>query len=75
MASDEVDNKFSLEALKRTIDHNFKQWEKMASEVRPKLEDALTEHYGERCLDFEKDCLCCKVWKALDDVLCNPYLE
>lgn len=26
------------------------------------------EWYGERCADFEPDCLCCKFWKAFDEM-------
>ncbi|MFC0246444.1 hypothetical protein ACFOLL_04575 [Falsochrobactrum ovis] len=28
--------------------------------------EAITEHYGERCPDYDEDCFCCKVWSDYD---------
>ena len=27
------------------------------------IAEAITEQFGERCPDFDADCLCCKVWQ------------
>lgn len=31
-----------------------------------KIEEALTEHFGERCPDYEPGCPCCDAWAELD---------
>lgn len=32
------------------------------------IEEAITTKFGERCPDFDPDCHCCRVWRALDDL-------
>ena len=48
-----------------------------ASHIRTLAETVLLEHFGERCDDFEfeseSECDCCKRWRALDDLIDNPY--
>ncbi len=31
-----------------------------------KIEEAITEHWGERCKDFAKGCPCCDAWAEYD---------
>lgn len=33
-----------------------------------KIKEAITEHWGERCDDFDADCVCCQAWKEWDDL-------
>ncbi len=33
-----------------------------------KVEEAMIDHWGKRCPDFEKDCSCCRAWKEYDDL-------
>jgi hypothetical protein len=33
------------------------------------VEQALIEHWGERCPDFESGCVVCQVWKDYDDLV------
>jgi hypothetical protein len=33
------------------------------------IEDAITEYFGERCDDYEKNCVCCKAWQEYD-IMC-----
>lgn len=47
----------------------------MASHIRTIAMEMLEQHFGERCLEFEPDCECCKRWKALDDLVANPYAD
>ena len=30
------------------------------------IAEAITEHWGERCPDFDADCPCCKAWIRYD---------
>lgn len=30
------------------------------------IREAITEHFGERCPDFEPECFCCKAWAEYD---------
>lgn len=32
------------------------------------LRDWIEINYGERCPDFEKDCIVCKAWKMFDEL-------
>ena len=32
------------------------------------IKRVITEYLGERCPDFNADCLCCKAWKEYDDL-------
>ncbi|WP_430438969.1 hypothetical protein [Shinella sp.] len=32
------------------------------------IEEAIIAQFGERCPDFDPDCHCCRVWRALDDL-------
>lgn len=38
------------------------------------IEEAITEHWGERCLDHEPECPVCKAWGQLDN-LCREYAD
>lgn len=51
------------------------QFEMTARHTRTIAEVLLTEHFGERCPDFEPDCECCKRWKLLDELLNSPYSD
>ena len=33
-----------------------------------RIEQALTEWYGERCDEFESGCECCEAWKEFDEL-------
>lgn len=37
-----------------------------------KIEEALTEYFGERCPDYHKECVCCKAWQEYD-ILTRNY--
>ena len=43
------------------------------AKVRPSFEAFLVETWGERCPDYCEDCVLCAKWKALDDILENPF--
>lgn len=34
--------------------------------VLNEVEEAITEHWGERCLDYAEHCPCCKAWARYD---------
>jgi hypothetical protein len=46
-----------------------------AGYVRTLAEPLLLEFFGERCPDFCDACVCCRRWKALDDLLANPWAD
>lgn len=29
--------------------------------------------YGHKCKDFNPDCICCKKWKLLEELIENPF--
>ena len=33
------------------------------------IEEAITYYWGERCPDYEPECLCCKAWGEYEDML------
>ena len=33
------------------------------------VEQALTEHWGEKCADYESGCVACQAWKDYDDLV------
>jgi len=33
------------------------------------IEASIGDHYGERCNDFDPDCMLCRVWKRWDELL------
>lgn len=32
------------------------------------IAEAITEAFGERCPDYDKDCWCCRAWQQYDDL-------
>lgn len=30
------------------------------------IEEAILEHWGERCTDYQRGCPCCDAWQQLD---------
>lgn len=32
------------------------------------IEMAITERFGERCEDFDAECMCCRAWRMFDDM-------
>jgi len=53
-------------------------YEHFAASVRAfddRARDMLTEHFGERCEDFDADCPCCQRWAAYDTLVENPFDE
>ena len=36
--------------------------------MRTLLEEAITDHFGERCPDFEPGCPCCRAWAEFDEI-------
>ncbi len=53
----------------------YQRFSHLARAVRVEAEVLLVQEFGERCEDYEPECLCCKRWKALDDLIANPYEE
>lgn len=51
------------------------EFTKVASYIRVIATSLIEQHFGPRCPDFEKDCVCCQRWKALDELIDNPYEE
>lgn len=51
------------------------KFEVMAGHVRTIAEEMLTEQFGERCSEYDPDCMCCQRWKALDELVSNPFGE
>ena len=43
--------------------------------VRDEIEKLILTTYGERCPDFQEDCICCKKWAAFDTLVENPFEE
>lgn len=33
------------------------------------VREAVVEHWGERCSDFEPECFCCKAWAQYDQLV------
>ena len=50
-------------------------YDMMANHVRIVAEELIIKFWGERCEDFNQDCLLCNKWKQLDDLLENPFSE
>jgi hypothetical protein len=46
-----------------------------ADDVRITSERLIIEFFGERCNDYQQDCSICQHWKALDDLIENPFDE
>ena len=44
-------------------------------ENRDQVAEAITEHWGERCPDFEPTCWCCKAWAQYDALRAAPAAE
>ena len=38
----------------------------MPTEAMAKVEEAISEHWGDRCQDFDADCACCQTWSEYD---------
>jgi len=34
-----------------------------------KIEEAITEYWGEKCKDFDEDCPVCQVWREYEDLI------
>lgn len=49
------------------------RFDMMAGHIRTIAETMLREHFGDRCPDFEPNCISCQRWKLLDDLTANPY--
>ncbi len=47
----------------------------MAGHVRTVAGEMLREFFGERCPDFEKDCIGCQRWQHLDKLTDNPFTD
>lgn len=43
-----------------------------ADAIRQMVSPVWIEFYGERCPEFEPECLCCRKWAELDKLLENP---
>lgn len=56
-------------------DPDFIEFAKVAGYILVIGTSLLEQHFGPRCPDFEKDCICCKRWKALDDLIDNPFAD
>ena len=57
------------------MDEDFEVWDAESKIIRNLAEPLLEEYFGERCGDFEPDCVNCQRWKALDDLLDNPFKD
>jgi hypothetical protein len=44
-------------------------WARVAQDIKATSELYLTEIWGSRCQDFQKDCMVCQKWAALDALL------
>ncbi len=44
-----------------------------AGHIRTIAESILKEYFGDRCPDFDEHCEVCKRWKAMDDLIQNPF--
>lgn len=53
-----------------TIDKSIAQLNAEGAMIRAQAAMWLTEHFGERCKEFNAECICCKRWAAMD-VLCE----
>lgn len=42
--------------------------EKVEAERTDYIAEAITEAFGERCLDFAEGCACCEAWKQYDEL-------
>ena len=36
--------------------------------TNPELYEAITEHWGERCSEYDPGCFCCRAWDQFDAV-------
>lgn len=61
--------------MKEETEDPAKEFKMMAGHLRTIAYTLLVEFFGERCLDFEPDCECCKRWKMLDDLTENPFVD
>ncbi len=32
------------------------------------IEEAIAEYFGEKCPDYDADCICCKAWMQLESI-------
>ena len=56
------ENKKKLEMIERKR-HITDVQEEAENQI---LSDWIERNYGKRCLDYNKDCPCCKAWKCYD---------
>lgn len=52
--------------FKTKLSVDIAELEAGTDKVLRRLRRFLTENYGERCPDFDKDCPCCRVWVRYD---------
>lgn len=62
------------EQLTKEKDADCEKWEEMARKIRELAEPLLTEYF-DKCEDFEETCCACQRWKALEDLLENPFKD
>ena len=51
------------------------RFDMMAGYLKAVSETLITEHFGERCPDFDPDCECCRRWNLMDQLIENPYKQ
>lgn len=48
--------------------------EAASAEVINFCRDAITEHYGDKCAEFDPGCHCCLVWRAFEALVADKAL-
>lgn len=41
--------------------------------VLPPVQEFVVKWYGERCPDYDPDCIVCQHWKMVDELFRNPF--
>ena len=59
--------------MSNMIDREWSDFNKQTNYIKAMAGIVLVEYFGERCKEFEETCECCKRWKALDDLIENPF--
>jgi len=61
-----------MEIWNDTPDDYAEKFDAAADAIRQMVTPVWIEFYGERCTEFEPECLCCQKWAELDKLLENP---
>lgn len=55
------------------VDELDKEFDEDVEEVKDVVEPFLKEWFGDRCPDFDENCIVCKKWQLYDKLIKKPW--